>query len=32
MEILNAEIFQLAQTILQEKNIPFSYIYKLDDN
>jgi hypothetical protein len=32
MEILNAEIFQLAQKILQEKNIPFSYLYRLDDN
>jgi hypothetical protein len=32
MEILNAEIFQFAQQILQEKNIPISYLYKLDDN
>lgn len=32
MEIINAEVFQLAQKILQEKNIPLSYLYKLDDN
>jgi len=32
MEIINAEVFQLAQIILQENNIPLTYLYKLEDN
>jgi len=32
IEIINAQILQLAQTILQEKNIPLTYLYTLDDN
>jgi hypothetical protein len=32
LELINADVFQLAQEILQSKNIPLSYLYKLNDN
>lgn len=32
LELINADVLQLAQEILQAKNIPLSYLYKLDDN
>lgn len=32
LELINADVFQMAQNILQEKNIPHTYLYKLDDN
>lgn len=32
LELINADVFQMAQYILQEKKIPLSYLYKLWDN
>lgn len=32
LELINADIIQMAQKILQEKNIPLSYLYTLTDS
>ena len=32
LELVNANALNLAQEILQQKNIPLSYLYKLNDN